>query len=316
MDAIAKLANRGSPPALILTIHRKNGLKKHRQRLKIWLKEMEDLGVRHIRLHTLEIETEELGNTLGLSPDESMEFMLDMWEFGESELKYIQFDIFGDIFKTQTGRDGSSTCTFQACDPWTTHAVQGIDGQGNQNNCGRTNKEGIDWLKASDDGYERNVSLYHTPQEYGGCQGCRFWALCKGYCPGTALDGDWRNRTLECEQLKTMFGIAEELMEKQGEVPFSKRKDLKEIEETMLAVMMQGAVISSQNANWLLYGDKGVDNYAREYKFKGKYRGYLNKNLMELTKEQLLDLQSFAKHARVDISQIIPDYKKRLSNAK
>ena len=59
-------------------------------------------------------------------------------------------------------------------------------------NCGRTNKDGVDYLKSDHQGYERYIALYNTPHEHGGCKGCRFFLMCKGQCPGTAIDGDWQ----------------------------------------------------------------------------------------------------------------------------
>ena len=266
-EAIRKLCAAEIPPGLIVTVHRRNGLSKYRQRMKDWFRELEKLGVHSIRIHALEVETKEIGDTLALTPEESVDFHLDMWEFAESELEHIRFDIFADLLKAQNNNDSNTTCTFMSCDPYTTHAVQGIDGLGHQNNCGRTNKEGIDWLKADQDGYERQVALYHTPQEFGGCQGCRFWTLCKGYCPGTGIDADWRNRTLECESLKLMFGIVEKLMVECGQVPHSLREDLPKVEATMLESFMKGAPLTAQNADWINSG-KDLDEYVREYKQK------------------------------------------------
>ena len=35
--------------------------------------------------------------------------------------------------------------------------------------------------------------------------GCRFFAFCKGHCPGTAIHGDWRNRTVHCRFWYALF---------------------------------------------------------------------------------------------------------------
>jgi uncharacterized protein len=72
------------------------------------------------------------------------------------------------------GRDGSVGCTWRACDSYTTEAVQGVEGNGQSSNCGRTNKEGVDFIKANTAGYERyTAALYRTLQSENGCQGCR-----------------------------------------------------------------------------------------------------------------------------------------------
>ena len=64
------------------------------------------------------------------------------------------------------GQDQSTTCVWNACDPYTTRAVQGIEGHGQRSNCGRTNKDGIDFVKADREGFERYLALYPRP-------GCR-----------------------------------------------------------------------------------------------------------------------------------------------
>ncbi len=81
------------------------------------------------------------------------------------------------------GEDHGTSCIWNACDPYTTQAVRGVAGQGQRNNCGRTNKDGIDFGKADTPGYERYLALYQTPQEAGGCSGCSFFLMCKGQCP-------------------------------------------------------------------------------------------------------------------------------------
>ena len=41
-----------------------------------------------------------------------------------------------------------------------TGAVRGVEGNGQTSNCGRTNKDGIDFTKANTAGYERYLALY------------------------------------------------------------------------------------------------------------------------------------------------------------
>lgn len=233
-ENIQKCLNSGLGVALIITIHKKNALQKHRQRFKAWIKELESWGIRSARLHPLEIDHSAVGEKLALTPEQSIEFLLDMWEFEATELKNFSFDVFLDVPNMITANDENATCIFLSCDPYTTHAVQGIDSQGNQANCGRGNKEGINWIKAQYDGYERQMALYHTPQEHGGCQGCRFFIMCKAHCPGTGLDMDWRNRTESCLTWKVSFGIYEKLLLKQGQTPLSLDPNLKKYEEMLL----------------------------------------------------------------------------------
>jgi uncharacterized protein len=119
------------------------------------------------------------------------------------------------------GQDQSTTCVWNACDPYTTRAVQGIEGHGQRSNCGRTNKDGIDFVKADREGFERSLALYHAPQEAGGCQDCRFFVMCKGQCPGGAIDGDWRNRSSKCALWMALFERFEAELIAEGQAPIS-----------------------------------------------------------------------------------------------
>src|SRR5690606_15670082 len=131
------------------------------------------------------------------------------------------------------GDDRHATCSWNACDPWTTAAVRGVEGNGERSNCGRTNKDGIDWFKADVSGYERQIALYHTPQEWGGCKGCRFFYACKGECAGTAIHGDWRNRSSPCRIWYGLMERFEQLILRVGQQPVSRGRYLKELEQAL-----------------------------------------------------------------------------------
>ena len=130
------------------------------------------------------------------------------------------------------GQDNSSNCVWNACDPYTTRAVRGVEGNGQRSNCGRTNKDGIDFVKSDDEGFERYLALYHTPQEYGGCKDCRFFLMCKGQCPGTSIDGDWRNRTEHCKGWMGLYRHLEEEKLDAGEIPFTAGPRRKQVGST------------------------------------------------------------------------------------
>jgi uncharacterized protein len=168
-----------------------------------------------------------------LSNEENVEAFLSFLKL-ESELKTLRFDLFKDMRNLLVGRDNNSTCVWNACDPFTTRAVRGIEGNGQRSNCGRTNKDGIDFVKSDTEGFERYLALYQTPQEYGGCKDCRFFLMCKGHCPGTAIDGDWRNRTEHCEVWKTLFRVLEERIVLEGTTPLSLDPKRPQIEQEFL----------------------------------------------------------------------------------
>jgi uncharacterized protein len=238
-QAIERLCLEGVWPSLIVTLHRMNATRDKLPTLYDWVRDLASIGVRSIRLHLLEVESEEVRRQYGLSPGENIDALLGFARL-ERELRTVQFDVFRDIRRMLAGQDQSTTCVWNACDPYTTRAVRGIEGDGQRTNCGRTNKDGIDFVKAQQPGFERYLALYHTPQEHGGCKGCRFFLFCKGQCPGTAIDSDWRNRTEHCEVWKTLFRHAEDEMIKGGWRPLSIHPLRTSIEAAFLASWTSG----------------------------------------------------------------------------
>ncbi len=254
MDNIEALVEAGRTPSIIITLHRGNALPENREALKEWFQWMDDLGIYSARLHILEIDHESVASEMALTQKENIEVFLDLANF-ETGLKQLRFEIFKDIRSLLTGDDSRTVCVWNACDPKTTAAVRGVDGQGHGSNCGRTNKDGVAMLKTDEKNYERQVALYHTPQEHNGCQGCRFFVMCKGECPGTAVDGDWRNRTRDCEAWMAMFTHHEKLLMDQGVLPLSLNGGKREqVEAVMLEAWTNGQNIQIHSALSILDG--------------------------------------------------------------
>jgi uncharacterized protein len=219
-NAIERLCQAGIAPSVIVTLHRGNATEDKLPTLYDWVRTLSELGVRWMRLHLLESETQFVRERFALSDDENIAALVGFLAL-ESKLDRLHFDIFEDMRRMLLGRDQSTTCIWNACDPYTTRAVRGVEGNGQRSNCGRTNKDGVDWVKAELPGYERYLALYHTPQDAGGCSGCRFFLMCKGQCPGTAIDGDWRNRTEHCAVWKHLYALLERELKASGEQPLS-----------------------------------------------------------------------------------------------
>lgn len=238
-SAIAKLCRRGLAPSLIITLHRFNAVGGALEEMSAWFKRLDQLGISSVRLHALEVDDESLRSELALTDVELLSAFRHFAEL-ESNLSVIKFDVFTDMKKLLSAKDNGTTCVWNACDPYTTRAVRGIEGNGQRSNCGRTNKDGIDYVKSDHAGYERYIALYQTPQEFGGCQGCRFFLVCKGQCPGTAIDGDWRNRTEHCEVWKQLYAELERAMLESGDQPLSVRPDRALIEEAALRCWATG----------------------------------------------------------------------------
>lgn len=239
-QAIARLCQEGIVPSLIVTLHRNNATADKLPLMHQWFRQLEALGVTSVRLHILETDNWLIHQKYGLSAHENVAALLSFARL-ESALTTLKFDVFQDMRNMLLCRDSNTTCTWMACDPYTTSAVRGIEGHGQTSNCGRINKDGIGFSKADQPGYERYIALYHTPQEYGGCHDCRFFLVCKGQCPGTAIDGDWRNRTQDCEVWKELISYVETDLIAKGVTPVSVHPNRRFLEEEMLKAWTNGS---------------------------------------------------------------------------
>jgi uncharacterized protein len=237
--AIARLCSEGVPPSIIVTLNRANASSDRLPALIDWVRELDSSGVRWLRLHLMEADSAQVREKYALMDNENIA-ALRRFRAAQRELRLLHIDLFDDMRDMLVGKDEKTTCVWHACDSYTTNAVQGIEGHGQRSNCGRTNKDGIDFVKASATGYERTLVLFATPQENGGCQGCRFFLMCKGQCPGTSIDGDWRNRTEHCAVWKALFDDIERDLLDSGELPISTSPQREELEQAMLSSWVHG----------------------------------------------------------------------------
>jgi len=204
--AIKKLCDAGIPPSLIVTLHDWNaGTTRALRQMTSWLTDLSKHGIRHVNLHALEVEKCHTG--LGMSQAKTIDAFTHFYDYWRTSS--LEIMPFSDIVKLLTEQQPRVSCVWNNCDPLTTAAVRGVGPDGVQSNCGRTNKDGINWVKADSPGQERYLILQQIPQDLGGCKDCRYLTLCKGQCPGTAIDGDWRNRTADCQLWYHLFTIIE-----------------------------------------------------------------------------------------------------------
>lgn len=232
--------------SLIITIHRLNATVEHLPVLLLWLETLDSLGLTDARIHVLEIDGPE-GKNLALSQEENVAAMKQLQRL-EMSLKRLKFDVFKDMLALLRGRDREVTCIWNACDPWTTPAVRGVEADGSRSNCQRANKDGVNWQKGAKTTYRRQISLYHTPQADGGCKDCRFFMMCKGQCPGTAIDGDWRNRSRDCATWMGIFEHLEQALMGVGERPVSLHPERKKAEQAMIGAFAENVFMNVETA--------------------------------------------------------------------
>ena len=251
---IERLCREGLTPTLIITLHRGNASPEKLPVMREWFKKLEATGIKSARLHLLEVDHEDVRAAHAMTAEENLQ-AVRMFADLEPELRTLKLDLFDDVRRLLAGSDDGITCVWGACDPYTTSAVRGVEGHGQRSNCGRTNKDGVDFVKADQEGFERYLALYHTPQTHGGCQGCRFFIFCKGQCPGTGIDNDWRNRSEHCGAWMEVFERAERSMIQAGKEPLSQSPLRGQVEALFIAAWERGHNTSLEHSLRLLRED-------------------------------------------------------------
>lgn len=251
--ALARLCDENIPCSLIVTLHRGNATADKLPLMHDWFRHLDEMGLCSARLHALEVEDAAIAEKYALTNEENLAAFLSFHEL-EKELTNMSLDVFSDMRQLLLGTDGQTTCVWNACDSYTTNAVRGVEGNGQRSNCGRTNKDGIDFVKSDTAGFERYIALYHTPQDNGGCKDCRFFLMCKGQCPGTAIDGDWRNKSVDCGLWMALFERLETALLAAGEAPVSVSPNRTDVENAMISAWLSGNNISISMAMDALRG--------------------------------------------------------------
>ena len=225
---------------LIVTLSRANASPERLPRFLGWLSELDRLGLSAGGLHLMQHTPG--AARFALSPQENLAALLAIRRHETHELKNVRFSLFRDVMAVLRGhdtwkwRDGTSAgvgCLWCGCDPMTTPAVQGVEPDGSSSLCLRLRSGPASWGKGPPGPQVRSLVLRATPQEDGGCRGCRQIITCKGQCPGTAIDGDWRKRSRDCETWRGLLEHFEETLLAAGERPVTLRPDRDKIEERM-----------------------------------------------------------------------------------
>ena len=217
-DNLIKCLDNGIRASIITTLTTLNASPEKLPRLLDWFRMLHSKGLNFVNLHFLEVDSPNAAE-LRLSTEQLQAAAIACGDLmAETGLKVQPLKTMVDLLR---GDDRDADCIWHPCDPYTTSAVQGVLGDGQRANCGRSCKDGIDWEKADQHGFIRQVVLWNTPYEDGGCKDCRFFYACKGNCPGTALQGDWRNRTEHCEALIGIFTHYEQRLRAMGIQPVS-----------------------------------------------------------------------------------------------
>jgi len=199
---IERLVKEKISTSLIIVVSKANtGTKQRLDKLKKYLLKLKKLNI-YGRINPCYGSPE-----CKISIEKLKKVYLDLAKFClENNLKWSPFT---DIVNGLKGKD--RVCTFMECDPFHTSSAMVVLNDGNLSNCMRTNQKGV-LLRHPAKYNTRNEILKNVPQEYGGCEGCKYWTACFGGCPSGAIDNDWRNRTYLCPLWKTLFKFYEEIL--------------------------------------------------------------------------------------------------------
>lgn len=264
-------------PSIIVTLHAGNMAKDKFPKLVEWFKHLNDIGIESVNLHVMEMDG--YAGKWAMDPDELSDRLIDLWNLHDS-FKTLKFLKFVEILKLLQG-DDNVVCVWHTCDPWNTSAVQGIENDGSPSHCSRTNKDGKNWLPAEGFGskgqhntvkfytsaraHERQMALYVTPQEVGGCKDCDYWMMCFGQCPGTGENNDWRERTTYCSLFKKLFAEGAKRLRAVGIEPLPDWAFRKDIEARMYEHWVAGNTVSTGAMV------KEIRDFAQQYKVPLKH---------------------------------------------
>ena len=254
--------------AVIVTINRHNATEDRLPLLVDWVRKLTSIGVTCLNFHNLEVDGP--GRLVALSTEENVRAFLRLWDL-LPELRGITYaQPFNDILALLRGKDawkwndgtpGGVGCTWTGCDPLTTPSVYGVEADGSRLLCSRVHKTRTAWTPAPSGPLFRQLALRETPQEDGGCKGCRQMITCKGQCPGTAIGGDWRKRSRDCAFWRALLEEGERRLLSVGETPVTLRGDRDKIEERMAEWWAAGrpvriaTVLSGDRPNGEYHGD-------------------------------------------------------------
>jgi uncharacterized protein len=206
LDNMRRIKAAGISLSVIVLLRKYNAVAEKLPELERFLFRLKnEFGIYSLRTNEVIVFDSEYMDEEELTPRELGEAFCRLADisFDDPDLDWRPYS---DIIKLFSG-DNSVTCVFQECDPWRTEAERTVNHHGAIGGCLKTGAgpDGIQALAAECSGGERYHLLPNILQSLGGCKGCDYWPICKGGCPGAAIDNDWRNRTRFCEAWKMLF---------------------------------------------------------------------------------------------------------------
>lgn len=208
------LRSEGIPVSIITVLHKLNGTREHRDKLKEWILWLRDIGVTSGRLNLMHSDHDRYGKALELTEEEAEDAWRDLTRFVLVENDGLYWQPMHDAVSSLLGLE-QGTCVFGRCQYYHAAAEPVILSDGHTANCLKTAKDGYMYPRyeqfdndARGFGGVRYDVLPSIDQADGGCKDCPFWRNCMGGCPAEGLYGDWRNKTRFCRAYYGLFDEA------------------------------------------------------------------------------------------------------------
>ena len=122
---------------------------------------MRAAGVRNWRLHLLETEDDRIRDKYAMDTADNVSALSEFLALTR-ESQAADSDVRGHVATCCAGRTRGRPARGGRA-TYSTQAVRGVEGHGQRWNCGRTNKDGIDFVPAPEHGFERYLAL-HRPR--------------------------------------------------------------------------------------------------------------------------------------------------------
>ena len=225
-DAIETLIESDVSVGIIVVLHKYNaGDDEKLEKLLEWIDYLNRNGVSGH--YNPAIPYEDVQADESLSPERLKEVYLRTWEWMKEE-DYREWDPMRQYQDNLLGND-LGNCVNSECDVFNAKAAKIVKGDGSTTGCGKTWStagDGNAFLQGDATGNEyeetkeRYEMLKQTPgvhgdePDQGGCKGCKFWDVCRGGCPSSGLDFDYRNRTRWCKAKYALYEKIEKDMKR------------------------------------------------------------------------------------------------------
>jgi uncharacterized protein len=217
INNIYRMRELGIAVGIICVLNKFNATADKLPKLKAWILELREHNIRSGRVNHCFINDPRIKPLLELTPEEAKRAWLELCDL---VLSYpdLHWQPFREMVDNLLGL-GLEACHFAPCNPRQTDGEVAIEPFGEIVNCTRLINEQGSPIKRENGfqpnrDYERAWRLLHTPQEEGGCSGCRYFSCCHGGCPAQGWDfkqnkPDWYKKDRFCEAIKATYALIE-----------------------------------------------------------------------------------------------------------